>query len=205
MSGVRLDDGACSLRACNNRVTSTGRTALRPSQLLTLAIDGFGAPMAIVGMTLRMSCVWEIGMKFRSVRANEPDGHVDWPSATIRIAPSAIFSLSRKDMMDARSRSPSRRAPPPCFPMTAIPRRRGLTASKTLMRKGRSRMVEEAGRSRSFENARLPRPTNLGCWRRASRSAKGYRPSTSNLSRPCDAAVNSERASLRGEHGRIAL
>lgn len=178
--------------------------ALRASQLLTLAIDRFGEHMAIVGHDVRMSCVWEIGMKFRSVRANEPDGHVDWPSATTRIAPSAMFSLLRKDMMDARSRSPSRRAPP-CFPMTAIPRRRGLTASKTLMRKSRRRMVEEARRSRSSKNARLPRPTNLGCGRRASRSAKGYRPSTSDLSRSCDAAVNSERADLRGEHGRIAL
>lgn len=160
--------------------------------------------MAIMGHDAAHVMRREIGMQFRSVRANEPDGHVEWPSATTRIAPSAIFSLSRKDMMDARSRSPSRRAPP-CFPMTAIPRRRGLIANKTLMRKGRSRMVEEAGRSRSYKNARLPRPINLGCWRRASRSAKGYRPRTSDLSRPCDAAGNSVRASLRGEHGRIEL
>lgn len=47
-SGVRLDDGMCSLRACNNRVTGTRRNALRPSQLLTLAIDRFGTHMAIV-------------------------------------------------------------------------------------------------------------------------------------------------------------
>lgn len=154
-------------------------------------------------MTLCMSCVEEIGMQLRSVRANEPDGHVDWPSATTRVTPSAIVSLSRKGMMDARSRSPSRRATP-CFPITAIPRKRGLAASKTLcVIKGRSRMVEEAGRSRSAKNARLPGPTNLGCWRRASRSATGYRPRTGDLSRPCDAAVNS--ASSRREHGRIEL
>lgn len=147
----------------------------------------------------------EIGMQLRSVRANEPDGHVDWPSATTRVTPSAIFPLSRNELMDVPSRSPSRRATP-CFPITAIPRRRSRTASKTLcMRKGRSPMVEEAGHSRSSKNARLPGPTNLGCWRRASRSAKGYRPRTGDLSRLCDAAVNSVRASLRGEHGRIEL
>lgn len=180
--------------------------ALRISQLLTLAIDRFGQHMAIVGcMTLRMSYVWKIGMQLRSVRANEPDGHVDWPSATTSVTPSAIVSLSRKGMRDARSRLPRRRATP-CFPITAIPRRRGLAASKTLcVRKCRSRMVEEAGRSRSAKNARLPGPTNLGCWRRASRSAKGYRSRTGDLSRLCDAAVNTVRASLRGEHGRIEL
>lgn len=82
-------------------------------------------------MTLRMSCVEEIGMQLRSVRANEPDGHVDWPSATTRVTASKIVSLSRKDMRDARSRLPSSRAAL-CFPITAIPRRRGLAASKTL-------------------------------------------------------------------------
>lgn len=49
MSGVRLDDGTYSLRTCNNRVTRTRMSALRTSQLLTLAIDRFGAHMAIVG------------------------------------------------------------------------------------------------------------------------------------------------------------
>lgn len=48
MSGVRLDDGTYSLRTCNNRVTCTRMSALRTSQLLTLAIDRFGAHMAIV-------------------------------------------------------------------------------------------------------------------------------------------------------------
>lgn len=157
------------------------------------------------GMTLRMSCVEEIGMQLRSVRANEPDGHVDWPSATTRVAPSKIFSLSRKAMMDIRSRSPSRRAPP-CFPMTAIPRWRGLTASKTLcMRKGRSPMAEEAGHSRSSKNARLAGPTNCRCRHRASGLAKGDQPGTGDPSCLCDAADNSEGASLRGEHGQVAL
>ncbi len=124
-------------------------------------------------MALRMSCVEEIGMQLMSVRANEPDGHVDWSSATTRGTPSAISSFSRKAMMDVWS-LPRGRCATPCFPMTAIPQRRSLLASGMLWRrKGRRRMVEEAGRSRSSQNARLPGPANLGCWRRASRSAEG--------------------------------
>lgn len=42
------DAKMCSLRACNTRVTCARRNALRASQLLTLAIDGYSGHMAIV-------------------------------------------------------------------------------------------------------------------------------------------------------------
>lgn len=178
---------------------------MRTSQLLTLAIDGFGAHMAIVGA---WSCAChasrEIGMQLMSVRANEPDGYVDWSFATRRGTPSSISSFLRNSIMDVWSRPPGRCATP-CFPMTAIPRKTSLLASGMLCRrKGRRGMVEEAGRSPSSENARFLRLTDCDRRRRAPRSAKGCGPTSGDRSRLCDAAGNSDRAGLRDEIGQIA-
>lgn len=152
-------------------------------------------------MALRMSCVGKIGMQLRSVRANEPGGHVDRSSATTTGTPSAIPSLSRKALMDVWSRPPGRRATP-CFPMTAVLRRRRLLASGMLCgRKGRRRMAEEVARSRASESPRLPGPTNLGCWRRASGSAEGSNRGPETSRALAMLRFKSVGTGLRDEHG----